>query len=214
VRLRAFGNYAFHVEDATRFHTQVAGTRERCSLEDVEGQLRALVLQGITHVFATSQIPFLDLASNQVAMAAALRQQAAPAFEALGLALDDVTVQNVSLPDELQKVLDQKIGMGMVGQNLAQLTQYQAAQALTHAGSSAGDALGLGAGMGAGVAMGQAMAQNLGATVAGAGTAPVAAVQPADVLQTIERLGELKSKGLLSEEEFSAKKTELLKKLV
>jgi membrane protease subunit (stomatin/prohibitin family) len=212
VRVRAFGNYAFHVQDAARFHKQVAGTRERCSLEDVDGQLRALVLQGMSHVFATGDVPFLDLAANQVAFAAALRKHAAPAFAALGLALDDVTVQNVSLPDELQKVLDQKIGMGMVGQNMAQLTQYQAAQALTTTGSAAGDAMGLGAGMGAGVAMGQVLGQVMGQNPGG--SAGTATVQPADVLQTIERLGELKAKGLLSEEEFSAKKAELLKKLV
>ncbi len=214
VRLRAFGNFAFHVQDAARFYAQVMGTRERCSLSDVEGQLRALVLQGITDVFAKSQVPFLDLAANQIALAQALRTQLAGNMADLGLALDDLTVQNVSLPEELQKVLDQKIGLGMVGGQMGQLTQFQAAQALTAGGGGAGggsspaaDAMGMGVGM----AMGQAMAQQL--QTGGANTS-LATVSPQEVMSTIERLGELKAKGLLSDEEFSAKKAQLLQKLV
>ena len=39
-------------------------------------------------------------------------------------------MQNVSLPEELQKILDQKIGMGMVGNDMGKFMQYQTAQSL------------------------------------------------------------------------------------
>jgi membrane protease subunit (stomatin/prohibitin family) len=65
-------------------------------------------------------VPFLDLAAHQVEFAQQIKEAAAPEFARLGLALDSVTMQNVSLPDDLQKVLDQKIGMGMVGQDIGQ----------------------------------------------------------------------------------------------
>ena len=39
-------------------------------------------------------------------------------------------------------------------------------------------------------------------------------VRPEEVMATLEKLGELKSKGILTQEEFDAKKAELLKKLV
>jgi hypothetical protein len=39
-------------------------------------------------------------------------------------------------------------------------------------------------------------------------------VNPSDVMTTLEKLGELKAKGILTQEEFDAKKAELLKKLV
>jgi membrane protease subunit (stomatin/prohibitin family) len=119
----------------------------------------------------------------------------------------------VSLPEELQKILDQKIGMGMVGADMGKFMQYQTAQAMPElakgaaaGGGVAGDAMGLGAG----VALGQVMAQNLQQGLQGGAAG---SVKPADVMATLEKLGELKAKGVLTDEEFAAKKAELLKKL-
>src|SRR6516164_2876794 len=125
IRVRAFGNYAWRVADPRRFQQQVSGTRERYVVDEIEGQLRGLVLQHLSDAVAQSGIPFLDLAANQVEFAAQIRTAVGPAFENLGLALDAVTVQNVSLPEELQKILDQKIGMGMVGKDMGAFMQYQ-----------------------------------------------------------------------------------------
>jgi membrane protease subunit (stomatin/prohibitin family) len=231
VRLRAFGNYSYRVVDPKKFHTEISGTRERYTVTELDGQLRGLMLQHISDAVAQSGIPFLDLAANQVEFAKALHEATAPSFDALGLKLEMVTLQNVSLPEELQKILDQKIGMGMIGQNMGQFMQYQTAQAIpklaegigSGGGGVAGDAMGLGAGL----ALGQTMAQQLQQSLAGAnqaaaqGTAqPAAPIQPQpvsasadEVLLLLEKLGDLKAKGILTDEEFQAKKAELLKKL-
>jgi len=223
VRLRAFGNYNFRIADPKLFHTEISGTRDTYTAADIDGQLRGLVLQNISNAVASSGIAFLDLAANQLAFAQALVKQLAPEFEKIGLTLEGMTVQNVSLPEELQKILDQKIGMGMVGKDMGQFMQYQTAQAIPKfaegggGGSGiAGDAMGLGAG----VALGQVLAQNLAAGLqghgaAGAAAAPASAgVKPEDVMATLEKLGELRTKGILTDEEFAAKKADLLKKLV
>lgn len=220
VRLRAFGNYNFRIADPKRFHTEISGTRESYTTADVDGQLRGLVLQNISNAVASSGIAFLDLAANQLSFAQALTRQLAPEFEKIGLKLEGLTVQNVSLPEELQKILDQKIGMGMVGKDMGQFMQYQTAQAIpkfaegaASGGGVAGDAMGLGAG----VALGQVLAQNLAAGLqgnAGATAAPAVGVKAEDVMATLEKLGDLKAKGILTQEEFDAKKAELLKKLV
>ncbi len=227
VRLRAFGNYSFRIADPKLFYTEISGTRERYGVTDLDGQLRGLVLQNISNAIAASGIPFLDLASNQLTFAQALTTQLAPEFAKLGLKLEGMTLQNLSLPEDLQKILDQKIGMGMVGNDMAKFMQYQTAQAIPKfaegvgsggGGGIAGDAMGLGAG----VALGQVLAQNLaaglqGGTAAGqaaAGAAQAAGVKAEDVMATLEKLGDLKSKGILTQEEFDAKKAELLKKLV
>ena len=226
VRLRAFGNYAYRIADPRLFHTEIAGTREVYTTADLDGQLRGLVLQNISNAIAASGVPFLDLAASQLSFAQALNTALAPAFSAIGLKLEGMTVQNVSLPEELQKVLDQKIGMGMVGGDMGKFMQYQTAQAIPGmvqggGGSGiAGDAMGLGAG----VALGQVLAQNLqsGLNPGLAQAAPAqAAIQnvanslrPDEVMATLEKLGELKAKGILTQEEFDAKKSELLKKLV
>ena len=220
VRLRAFGNYSYRIADPKKFHTEISGTRDLYTVADLDGQLRGLMLQHISDAVASSGVPFLDLAANQIEFAKALREATAPSFEAMGLQLDGVTMQNVSLPEELQKILDQKIGMGMVGNDMGKFMQYQTAQAIPklaegagQGGGVAGDAMGLGAG----VALGQVLAGQLSQGLQQpAAAAPVAAqgVRPEDVMATLEKLGDLKAKGILTQEEFDAKKAELLKKLV
>ena len=220
VRLRAFGNYSYRIADPKLFHTEISGTRDRYTVADLDGQLRGLMLQHISDAVASSGVAFLDLAANQVEFAKALLDATAPAFEKIGLKLEGVTMQSVSLPEELQKILDQKIGMGMVGNDMGKFMQYQTAQAIPKfaegagaGGGVAGDAMGLGAG----VALGQVLAQNLQQGLQGQPAAAAAAAAPVkadDVMATLEKLGELKTKGILTQEEFDAKKAELLKKLV
>ena len=223
VRLRAFGNYAYRIADPKAFHTEISGTRDTYTVAELDGQLRALMLQHISDAVASSGIAFLDLAANQIEFASQLQQATAPAFEKLGLKLEAVTVQNVSLPEELQKILDQKIGMGMVGNDMGKFMQYQTAQAIpkfaegaANGGGVVGDAMGLGAG----VALGQVMAQQLNQGLQGAGAAAAAAAAPGggvkadEVMATLEKLADLKAKGIVTQDEFDAKKAELLKKLI
>ena len=228
VRLRAFGNYAYRLVDPKKFFTEVSGTREIYRAADIDGQLRGLVVQNIADAVAQSGVPFLDLAANQIEFAKAMLAQVTPEFDKLGLKLENFTVQSVSLPEELQKILDQRIGMGMVGNDMSKFIQYQTGQAIPamaagagNGGGVAGDAMGLGAG----VAMGQLMAQQLQQGLQGAAAAsqPAAAapaapaavpLRPEEVMATIEKLHDLQQKGILSADEFNAKKAELLKKLV
>jgi membrane protease subunit (stomatin/prohibitin family) len=220
VRVRAFGNFAYQIGDPKLFHSQVSGSRDVYRMADLDGQLRGLVLQQMANGVAASGIAFLDLAANQNMFAKVLNDALSPSFLALGLKLDSLTVQSLSLPDELQKVLDQRIGMGMVGNDMAKFMQYQTAQAIpkmaegTAGGGLAGDAMGLGAG----VALGQVLAQNLqkglGGGAAAAAAPAVETVKADDVVATLEKLHDLKAKGILTDAEFDAKKAELLKKLV
>ena len=223
VRLRAFGNYSYRIVDPKLFHTEISGTREMYTVSDLDGQLRGLMLQHISDAVASSGVAFLDLAANQVEFAKALMEATEPSFAKLGLKLEGVTMQNVSLPEELQKILDQKIGMGMVG-DTAKFMQYQTAQAiptLAAGAGSGGGVVGDAVGLGAGVALGQVMANQLSqglqtrpaAPAEGAAAAPVG-VKPDDVMATLEKLADLKAKGIVTQEEFDAKKAELLKKLV
>jgi membrane protease subunit (stomatin/prohibitin family) len=195
-------------------------------VSELDGQLRGLMLQHISDAVGASGTPFLDLAANQVEFANALQEATGPAFAKLGLKLEMVTMQNVSLPEELQKILDQKIGMGMVG-DMGKFMQYQTAQSIpalaagAGGGEGGGGIVGSAVGLGAGVALGQTFAnqlsQGLNAAAPGAPAAAAAAaaggVKPEDVMATLERLADFKAKGILTQEEFDAKKAELLKKL-
>jgi len=157
IRLRGFGIYSYHLSDAKSFYSKISGTRDLYRVADLEGQLRNTIVAKMTDAFAASQVPFLDMAANQGALAEKISEQLKPAFTEYGLTLDTFVVENLSLPDELQKVLDQRISMNVLD-DMGKFTQYQVAQAIPIAAANeGGGAVGMGAGLGAGVAMGQAM---------------------------------------------------------
>ncbi len=180
LRLRGFGIYSYHLSDAKSFYSKISGTRDIYHVADLEGQLRNTIIAKMTDAFAASQVPFLDMAANQGALAEKIGEALKPSFTDYGLALDSFVVENLSLPDELQKVLDQRISMNVLG-DMGKFTQYQVAQAIPiAAGNEGGGAVGMGAGLGAGVAMGQAMmdAVKKSTSTPAAGAAPAPAGAP------------------------------------
>lgn len=171
VRLRGFGIYSYHLSDAKAFYSKISGTRDLYRVADLEGQLRNTIIAKMTDAFAASQIPFLDMAANQNALAERISEQIKPAFAEYGLTLDSFVVENLSLPEELQKILDQRIGMTMVG-DMRRYTQYEVAQSIPIAAANeSGGGVGVGAGLGAGVAMGQAMMDAVKISTSGSGGA-------------------------------------------
>jgi membrane protease subunit (stomatin/prohibitin family) len=219
VRLRAFGIYAFHLTDPKAFHTTISGTLESYSAEQLEGQLRNTIVGHIADIFGESGVPFIDMAGNQVEFGNALKAKMDPMFASYGLALDSLNVQNISLPEELQAMLDKRIGVNMMG-GMQAYTQFQTAEAIPLAAANEGGLAGLGAGVGVGFGVGQqvaaSMAQSLNPVAAPAAAAPAPASAPVsadEVVATIEKLHALVGKGMLSQAEFDAKKAELLKKL-
>ncbi len=169
VRLRAFGVYAFKIADPAVFQTSVGATDAEYTVDQIEPQLRNAVITGFTSAFANSQVPFLDMAANQVELAKQIAAGVAPAFEQLGLKLESFTVENLSLPDELQKRLDERISMNMIG-DLRAYTQYQAAQSIPIAAANPGGIAGIGVGLGAGMGMGGAIADAMRGAMGGAPT--------------------------------------------
>ena len=212
IRLRAFGIYSYRIKDPKAFHTNVSGTRERYSVDDLSGQLRSTVVGSITDLFAESQVPFLDMASQQDELAAQLKGKVGEGFAKLGLELDGFVVENLSLPEDLQKILDKRIGMNIVG-DMQRYTQYEVASNIGTAAANEGGLAGIGAGLGAGMGIGQAMGQAIGQAMQPAGAPAPAQGQPQDAMQLLEKLHDLKTKGVITEEEFNTKKADLRKRL-
>ena len=224
VRLRAFGNYAYRIADPKLFHTAISGTRDSYTVDDLDGQLRGLMLQHISDAVAQSGVPFLDLAANQIEFAKpaargdrARVRQARPGARSR----DDAERQPARGAAEDPRPEDRHgHGRRRHGQVHAVPDRRRRSRSSPKAGGGgggsgiAGDAMGLGAG----VALGQVMAQQLGKGLqqpapAAEGAAAPAGIKPEEIMATIEKLGELKTKGLLTDDEFNAKKAELLKKL-
>ena len=156
VRLRAYGIFSYRLSDAKTFYSKVSGTRDIYHVADLDGQLRNTIIGRMTDMFGHSSIPFLDLAGNQVELGSRMSEALKQTFADLGLTLDSFVVENVSLPEELQKLLDTRIGMTMVG-DMGKFTQFQVANSIPIAAANegGGGVAGLGVGLGAGLAMGQ-----------------------------------------------------------
>jgi membrane protease subunit (stomatin/prohibitin family) len=172
VRLRCYGIYSYRVTDPRTFFKQISGTRDTYLAADLEGQLHDTIVARMTQIFASSDISFLDMAANQALLAGKIVQEMKPAFAALGLGLEQFVVENISLPDELQKVFDQRIGMNMVG-DLGRYTLYSAAESLDLSAANTSGAAGMGMGLGAGAAVAQVLSNSLRSV--SPGPAPIAA---------------------------------------
>ncbi|MBZ5580814.1 MAG: SPFH domain-containing protein [Acidobacteriia bacterium] len=157
VRMRAFGIYAYRIADARVFYQKVSGSRGVYLVGDLEGQLRNTIVGRMTDAFGNANVNFIDMAGSQAQLSQTMVTALRPVFAELGLWLEGFVVENISLPEELQKMLDQRIGMNMIG-DMNRYTQFQVAQSLPIAAANeGGGAAGIGAGLGAGMAMAQQM---------------------------------------------------------
>jgi membrane protease subunit (stomatin/prohibitin family) len=209
IRLRAFGSYSYKIRDPKLFYQKISGTRENYRVEELDGQLVSAIVNSLATFFGSSQVAFMDMASNQQQFSDTLKKAVAANFTTYGLEVSSFFVQSISLPEELQAYFDKAASMRMVG-DLARYTQFQAADAIKDAAQNSGGAAGAGVGIGAGIGLGGMMAGAMGMGMGGQGpNAP----KEEDPLALIDKMHELLKKGILSQEEFNAKKAELLKRV-
>src|SRR5580704_6734992 len=184
VRVRGYGIYSWHIDNPRVLHSKVSGTREMFKVADIEGQLRNTIVSRMTGAFAESGVPFLDMAANQSELGARIGEGLKPMFADLGLGLDSFVVENLSLPEELQKMLDTRVGMNMIG-DMGRFTQFQVANSMPIAAANEGGGVaGIGVGLGAGMAMAQQMVNSMnpgggGGTGGGAAAPPPLGPAPA-----------------------------------
>ena len=171
VRLRANGLYSYHLHDPAVFHQKVAATQGTYTIEELEPHLRNTIVGKVSDSFAKSGVPFLDMAANIETFSTAMRAQVSPMFADYGLTLDSFQVESLSLPEELQKRLDERISMNMVG-DMRQYSQFQAAQSIPIAAANEGGVAGIGAGLAAGMSMGKAMADAMSTNAPAPSSAP------------------------------------------
>ena len=206
VQLRAFGMYDYRISDPAKLFSEVTGVVAQYSREALDEPLRNVVMTRLASVFGSSGIAFLDMAANQVLLSQKMAELLAPDFARLGLTLERFSVESVTLPEAIQKALDERISMGVVG-DLSRYTQYQTASAIPLAAQNEGGLAGVGAGVGVGAAIGQAMATNMNA----AATAPAAGNDPQ---ARLTQLKALLDQGLITAADYDKAKAEVLKQLI
>jgi membrane protease subunit (stomatin/prohibitin family) len=205
LRVRAFGSYSFRVEDVAVFSVKMMGSLERMTVADIEPQLRGAIATAIASALGGGEIAFIDLAANQTLLSEKLKAAVEPAFAQWGLSCCSFYIESLSLPEEVQAHLDKASSMRVVG-DLDRFIRFQSAEAIETAAAQSGGVAGAGAGMAAGLAIGQSMAGGIGA-------AAPAAAPGEDAYAQIEKLHKLVTIGAITQEEFDAKKAELLSRI-
>ena len=168
VRATAFGIYAIRVVDPGTFVKDLVGTDNRFTVSEVQENLRGKIGTRIKELMPSLGIPVIEMEAKVVEMGNRLREGLQPDFKAMGLELVEVQVQDVGLPDEVEKAIDKRGAMAAVG-DLKAYTQYETASSIRDAANNPGGAAGVGVGLGAGMAMGAQMANAMGGMMGGGG---------------------------------------------
>ena len=167
VRLRAFGTYSMRVSDPGRFITEIVGTDGEFTADEISLQIRNVIVQEVSQVLARSGIPVLDMAANVADLGKIIANAIAPKIGEYGVSIPEFYIENISLPEEVEKAMDKRTSIGVAG-DLNKYMQFNAAEAMGQPDSGMGAMVG--AGMAAG--MGMRMGQNMGPWGAGPAAAP------------------------------------------
>lgn len=185
VRLRAFGTYSMRVSDPAVFLREIVGTDGEFTADEISYQIRNIIVQEFSQVIARSGIPVLDMAANTADLGKIVTTAINPTIAGYGLILPEFYIENISLPEEVEKVLDKRTSVGIAG-DLNKYMQFNAAEGIANPASGAGAMMG--AGMAAG--MGAAMAQAAGPWGAPPAAAAAAAPPPPPPVTAVWHLAE------------------------
>lgn len=159
IRLRAFGIFSFRVTDPVKFLKELFGTNEVFDTENIIGQLKRSIISGLTDLLGESKIPAIDLAMYYDELSNGAKEKLQPRFEEFGFQLSTFYIENISLPEDVEKVVDKRTSMGVIG-DMQQYAKYQTAEAIRDAANNeSGGFATIGAGFGAGTAIGGMMGE-------------------------------------------------------
>lgn len=218
VQVRGNGQYSFRIADAKVFFDKLSGSREVYRVADIESQLRNAIVSILAPTLGGAEVSFIDMAARQGEMQQRVRDAVAAEFTRLGLELTSFQIVSLTLPESIQKVLDERIRLNVLEPKIDTYTRVKAADAMTLAAANEGGGgmAAMGAQMAVGVGVGQAMQQALMPAPAGGAVpaAPAAAAAvPFNAVAHLKSLKELLDGGLISAEDYEREKTQALERM-
>ncbi len=166
VRVRGFGAFAFKVDDPTIFLKELFGSNSSFRTEDISEYLKTLTISSLTDAIGESKISVLDLAGNTDEFNEIIKSKVQEKFNSIGLKLTNLAIENMSVPEEIEKALDERTKLGILGDKTDVLMKVAAAEAMKDAAKNPGNGFaGAGVGIGAGLGMGQIFAEAMKPTV-------------------------------------------------
>lgn len=171
IRLRGFGTFGYKVKSPEKLLREQLGTKSILKTTDILEHFKKLMVSRLSDAIAESGVPALKLAMYYDEIGEIATKRIGVDFENLGLELTSVIIENLSLPENVEKQLDTKTEMNILSDGtggLGQFTQYQAAQAIKDAAANPGNGMaGMGVGLGAGVGIGGLFANAMGDALKG-----------------------------------------------
>lgn len=211
IRLRSNGIFSIQISDPSLFLNKVVGTQGIYHDNEIEDYLRNIVVAKLTEILGTTIKTVFDMPKDFGQLALLIKSGLQLDFAGLGLSLHDFYLNSISLPPEVQQMIDTKSGMTALG-NMDEFMKFKAAMALESAAENPGGTASAGVGLGAGLGMGFMLPQLLQQAMQG-GQAAVAAAPKETPMDKIKKLKELHDMGAISKEEFEAKKNKLLEEV-
>ncbi len=212
VRVKAFGTYFVKVKDPSKFFKEYAGTGQSVKISQIEETLRDIISPKFAEALAEAKVSVLDMASNYTELGDKIAPILQKDLDPFGLELTKFQVTSTSLPKEVEEFYDKMTNMNMVS-DMNKFQQFQQANAIEKAAENPGGGAGEGIGMGMGFGMANMMMnqqQNQQQQPQQSASKPQT---KEEILATLKELGGLKEAGILTDEEFEAKKKDLLGRL-
>jgi len=209
VRLRSFGIFSIQIADSKLFVNKVVGTQGCYTSNEIESYLRSIILSKLTTVLGEKLKTIFDMPASFDDINQVLKTQLQQDFDALGLSLHDCYISSISLPENVQELVDKRSGMAALG-NMDEFMKYKVAMSLEDAAKNEGGGMGAMVGAGAGLGMGFAMPGMIQQSMAGATQGGGGGASPLDKLKKLKELLDMEA---ISQEEYEEKKKELMNKI-
>ena len=154
LRVRAFGTYSLRALKPEALLQELVGTDGSFETDEIEVLLRSIISTEFAEVVSKTEISIVDLASSYGRLSEQLRQAVLAKIDnEYGLDLPQLFIVNVSVPEEVERALDAKSSMGVLG-DMNRYQQYQIGSSIpTAAANPAGGLAGAGVGVGMGMAI-------------------------------------------------------------
>lgn len=179
VRVRGFGSYSFRVDDAGVFLKELFGTNSSFETSDITDYLKTMLVSTLTDTLGESKISALDIAANTLEFNQIVKVNVQNKFKEIGLELVNMFIENISVPEEVEKAIDERSKLGILGDKTDVLMKVSAAEAMKDAAKNEGMGgafMGAGMGVGAGVGMGGIFADAFRSSGVAQQSAPAPAV--------------------------------------
>ncbi len=152
IELRAFGNFAYKISDGGKFIKEIAGTQMVYKADEIEEQLKTMIVSKFTDAIGEGNIPIEKFAANMDELSKLGQEKLNEDFQEYGIQITKFLVENVSMPEELKKEIFNysRLNSSIDTNKLAQMNMANAIKdAANNEGlGGAGVAMGVGVGMG------------------------------------------------------------------